>query len=289
MSQYLYRLRQISGVVLTLVLLSVAAPAVVSAATSQTNISSAVTQSYNAEPGVQTGMIVKLDPKAPAAVEPLDAGSIGSLLGVVIPAANASIVLTPATTSQQQVLVATSGHYDVLVSNQNGPIKVGDYITISALSGIGMRANGDQVEVLGKAASAFSGASNVISSATLKSAPGSPTTVTIGLISVDVGIESNPLFVRTTDYVPGFLARVGSGVAGKPVNALRLYAGLAILLAAAFIAGSLLNSSVRGGMMAIGRNPLSRKSIIRSLIQAMFVGLVIFLSGVFGVYLLLKL
>jgi len=48
-------------------------------------------------------------------------------------------------------------------------------------------------------------------------------------------------------------------------------------------------SGIRSGMIAVGRNPLSKKSIIRSLIQTVIAGLIIFLAGVFAVYLLLKL
>lgn len=288
MSRYHSRLRRVFSVGAALFLLT-AAPALVSAdSTNSSNISSAVTQSYSAEPGVQTGMLVKLNPKAPTYVEPLDAANLTSLLGVVVTAGDTDIVLTPQNASQQQVLVATSGHYDVLVSNQNGPIKIGDYITISSLDGVGMKADGNESEVLGKAAGPFNGTNNIISSDSLKTASGRTTTVALGLIPIDVGIEANPLFIRTTDYVPAFLAKTASGVADKPVSALRIYASLAILLAATFIASSLLYSGVRGGMLAVGRNPLSRKSIIRSLIQAMLVGLVIFISSVFGVYLLLK-
>jgi hypothetical protein len=253
------------------------------------NISSTVTQTYGALPSVQTGMIVRLNPKDPSTVEPLSATSIDSMLGVVIPANNASIILSPQDSSKQQVAVANAGHYNVLVSNQNGPIAIGNYITISSLDGVGMKADTNQAEVLGKAAGTFNGTNNVIGSANLKNSGSHSTPVSIGRIPIDLGIAYNPLFVKTTNYVPGFLARVAAAIAGKPVSALRIYTGLAVLAASAFISGSMLASGVRGGMLAVGRNPLSRKSIIRSLLQAMVVGMVIFISGVIGVYLLLKL
>ena len=55
------------------------------------------------------------------------------------------------------------------------------------------------------------------------------------------------------------------------------------------IAGSLIYSAVRSSLIAIGRNPLSKKSIIRGLFQVVIIGLMVFLSGIFGVYLLLRL
>src|SRR6185312_15415943 len=111
------------------------------------NISSGVTQSYNADTSVvQTGMLVELKPKDPTTVVPLPDSDIKHMLGVVVPQNNAAIVLTPQNVTTQQVLVATTGHYNVLATNQNGPIKVGDYLTISALDGVAMKASEAQSE-----------------------------------------------------------------------------------------------------------------------------------------------
>lgn len=253
------------------------------------DISSGVTQSYNAGSGVELGMMVQLKPKSPNTVIPLNQSNIIDMLGVVIPSNNATIVLTPQSVTAQQVLVATSGHYIVLVSNQNGPINVGDYITISSIDGVGMKANDVQDEVLGKAAGAFNGTANVLGSTQLKSTLGTTTTVTIGRIPVDLSISHNPLFARAADYVPGFLSKVADSVANKPVSSARIYLSMALLLITALVTGNMLYSGVRSGMQAIGRNPLSKKSIIKSLIETVIAGLIIFVVGVLAVYLLLKL
>lgn len=253
------------------------------------DITSAVTQSYNADPAVQIGMIVELATKPPHTVAPLPANDMKAMLGVVIPQSSATIVLTPQKVSQQQVIVATSGHYSVLVSNQAGPIKVGDYVTISAIDGVGMKASQDQTEVIGKAAAAFTGSANVIGSVKLKDTTGKETTAAIGRIAVDVNVSHNPLYQKSVDYVPGFLAKIAVTVANHPISAARIYLSLALLAMTAFITGNMLYSGVRSGMIAVGRNPLSKKSIIRSLIQTVIAGLIIFVAGVFAVYLLLKL
>ena len=250
---------------------------------------SGVTQSYNADPSVETGMVVQLKPKDPTTVIPLPNNDIKDMLGIVIPQSNATIVLTPQTISHQQVLVATSGHYNVLVSNQNGPIKIGDYITISAIAGVGMKADEIENEVLGKAAANFSGSSNVIGSVALKSTLGKTTNVSIGSIAVDINIAHNPLFQKTADYVPSFLAKAAVSIANHPVTAAKIYLSMAILSITAIVTGNMLYSGVRSGMIAVGRNPLSKKSIIRSLVETVIAGLIIFVAGVFAVYLLLKL
>jgi hypothetical protein len=234
-------------------------------------------------------MLVELKAKDPTTVVPLPANDIQDMLGVVIPADNATIVLAPQTVTQQQVLVATAGHYNVLVSNQNGPIKVGSYITISAIDGVAMEADANENEVLGKAAGAFSGSEDVIGSVSLKNSLGKTTSVSLGRIPVDISISHNPLFEKSADYVPGFLSKAAAAVADKPVTAARVYLSMALLLVTALVTGNMLYSGVRSGMQAVGRNPLSRKSILRSLIETVIAGLIIFVVGVFAVYLLLKL
>ncbi|HVX24230.1 MAG TPA: hypothetical protein VG992_02710, partial [Candidatus Saccharimonadales bacterium] len=68
-----------------------------------------------------------------------------------------------------------------------------------------------------------------------------------------------------------------------------IYLSLVVLLAITFIVANVMYSGIRSGMIAVGRNPLSKKSIIRSLIQTVIAGLTIFVAGVLAVYLLLKL
>ncbi|HWB38904.1 MAG TPA: hypothetical protein VG604_01565, partial [Candidatus Saccharimonadales bacterium] len=268
---------------------SPAAKTSTSSKTSDQKIIQSVTQSYNADASVQVGMIVELKAKSPDTVIPVPQGDIQAMLGIVIPESSANIVLTPEKVTQQQVLVATSGHYNVLVTSQNGPIKVGDYITVSAISGLGMKASQNELEVVGKAAGNFSGSSDVIGSVKLKDSLGKQISVNIGRIPVDIAVSHNPLYSKSVDYVPGFLAKIAVTVANHPISAARIYLSMALMLITAFITANMLYSGVRSGMIAVGRNPLSKKSIIRSLIQTVIAGLIIFVVGIFAVYLLLKL
>ena len=275
--------------VLTILPAAAAAKPADKTASGPSNISSQVTQSYNADASVQVGMIVMLKAKDSKTVVPLDYDNIKSMLGVVVPANNATIVLTPQDIQQQQVLVATGGRYSVLVSNQNGPVKTGDQLTISAIAGVAMKADSKQSQVIGKAAGDFAGNANVISTVKLKDTAGHEVNASIGRVALDINIMHNPLFSRSVDYVPGFLAKVASGIANKPVSAARIYLSLAILFITSILAGNILYSGIRSGMIAVGRNPLSKKSIMRSLVETVIAGLIIFVAAVFAVYLLLKL
>jgi hypothetical protein len=253
------------------------------------DISGAVTSTYSADSTVQLGMIVQLKDKAPTAVVPLTAASTSKVLGVVIPNSNVAIVLTPQNVTQQQVLVATNGSYNVLVSNQNGPIKVGDYLAISAIAGVAMKAGIVEQQVIGKAAGNFTGSGNVISAIKLKDQLGKDTTIALGRIQVDINIAHNPLNQKTVDHVPAFLANLAQAIANKSVSVARIYLSTVILAVTTVITSIMLYSGIRSGMIAVGRNPLSKKSIIKSLIQTIIAGLIIFIAGIFAVYLLLKL
>ena len=259
------------------------------ASTKTEDISQAITQSYSADGTLQPGVIVRLKDKSNGVVEPLKQADETKMLGTVVTQDASAVTLIPASSTQQQVFVATSGHYPVLVSTQNGVISAGDYIAVSAITGVGMKADETETTVLGKAVDGFTGTKGVISSIKLKDDLGHDTTVEIGLITVNLNIVRNPLQQKQTDFLPAFMAKAATAIASKPVSAARVYLGMGVLLVAAFITANIVYSGVRSGMTAIGRNPLSKKSIIKSLIQTVIAGLIVFITGAFAVYLMLKL
>lgn len=255
---------------------------------SSTGTNQAVTQGYGTDTPLQLGMIVKLKDGDATKVDAVSQKTASKVLGVVV-AANAAPVTLSSDSNQGQVFVATFGKYDVLVSNQNGPIKTGDYITLSALSGIGMKVDAVQPVVIGKAAADFGGSNSVAGSASLKDSSGKTINVSIGRIPVDINIGHNPLQQISARNIPTFLQQVSQNIAGKQVGVTRVYLAVVILALSSFITGAMLYSGIRGGLIAIGRNPLAKKEIIRGIVRVILSGLIVFIIGLFGVYLLLKL
>lgn len=249
-----------------------------------------VTQSYDTKGAVEKGMLVRLTKPYGHTVEPLTYDESQHLLGVVVDA-NQSVINLSQKSSKPQVYVATYGTFQVLVSNQNGPIVPGDPIGISNIDGIGMKADGFEMSVLGRALSSFNGASGVIGTAKLTSSDGSSRKVSLGRISVSINVGNNP---QRQNGLPGkitkFLKAMGYSInSGNPVSPTRLYLAVAILFIASVVSASLLFAAVRNAMVSIGRNPLAKSQIIKSMLQAVIVSLIIFVIGIFGVYLLLKL
>lgn len=258
----------------------------VAPALAATGADQGLVRSYGTNANVRLGMIVALNAKNPNKVEPLTAANINDMFGVAISPSDAPITVSGDTGTQ--VYVATQGQYDVLVSNQNGIIKAGDYISISALNGIGMKASEDEPTILGRAASDLT--SNHILQNNVKITTGSgDQVVAIGVVPVTIAIAGNPSAGHGTGNLPGFLEVASSNIAAKPVAASRVYAGIAVLLLSAFISGAVLYSGVRGSLLSIGRNPLARHSILGGLSETVLAGVVVFILGLFAVYLLLKL
>jgi len=249
----------------------------------------AVIQSYYSDTSLHTGTIVKLKDNDPSKVEADTTVSTGKMFGVVVNANASPVSLSPSVSAGAPVYVATSGEYSVLVDNQSGPINPGDYITVSSIDGIGRKAVNIDQEVLGKAVTPFHAAGDSIGPVTAKDLNGQTTTLQLGLITVALGVTHNPNAIQIQGgFLPNFVREAGQNVAGKPVSNIRLYVSLLVLLLCALVAGSLLYAGVRSSMIAIGRNPLSKKSIWRGLVQVILVSLIVFLIGLFGVYLLLK-
>jgi hypothetical protein len=246
----------------------------------------ALVMSYTTTSTLQVGTIVQMQNSKKNIVTAQTQTNETKMFGVVI-SPNDSPVSLSTSTSSSQAYVASSGNYSVLVDNQNGPIDTGDYITASSLNGFGMKASSSDSTTLGRALTSFNGSSDSIGQTTLKESGGRTVNVSLGRIIVDISIGPNP--VQQNILVPGFLKSVAQSVSAKPVSAIRIYSGLLVLLVAMIVAGGMLYAGIRSSVIAIGRNPLSQRSITRSLIQITFTSLIVFIIGLIAVYLLLKL
>jgi len=248
-----------------------------------------VAQNYTASGNLQQGMIVSPADKNATAVVAATVDGTAKMLGVVVSATAAPVTLSSTSTSAQQVYVVNSGRYNVLVSNQNGAISSGDYLSVSSLDGVAMRADNSQAKVVGRAATSFDGVHNVSATTTVKTDDGKSVKVALGSIPVAISITSNPLATVGGAKVPGFLQNAAQVVTDRQVSAARLYLGALVFVLSTIVAASLLFSGVRSSMVAVGRNPLARRSITRSLIQVILTSLIIFVIGLFAVYLIVKL
>lgn len=233
-----------------------------------------VAQGYQSDTNLQPGMVVRLDPLNLNKVTALDLSHISGMLGVVITANEAALTLSQPTSSSE-VYVSNFGQHDVLVTTQNGPIRSGNYVTISAIAGLGMKADANETEVLGRAAGTFDGQKNVLSTAQVTDSAGKKITVSIGIVPVDINIASNPLAVGAKG-VPTFLNKITKFATNKYVSASRIYLSMLCVVAGLILTITIVYSGIKNGFISIGRNPLAKRVIVLNLVRVVLISLGIF-------------
>lgn len=239
-------------------------------------VAETIVRSFDANGNLQPGWVVALSKTNDTTVELAPSDDTSRIYGVVIDPSAAPLTVQK---ENQQVFVATSGNYPVLVSTQNGEIRSGDYLSISGTDGIAAKADSGEQFIVGRALEGFNGRGDTIVYANDGSA--------LGRIMAQLQPGKNPL-VKDVASIPQPLRRVGESIAGKPLSSLRIYAAMAIFIVAGVVAAVMLWAGIRNAMISIGRNPLSRHSIIRGLFQVVLAATSVLIIGLLGVYLLLK-
>lgn len=246
-------------------------------------------QGYAADTPIDNGTIVQLTGKDSNRVKVSTQAELQNMFGVTVDRNQLSVTLSNGGL-ENEVFVAASGTYNVLVSTQAGPIATGDYVTLSSINGIAMKAGTEEKTVFGRANGSFDGKGVTLGETALKDDSGKTIkTVTLGQIPVTIDIRSNPNEKSTKVEVPDFLKRIGQAVAEKEVSPIRIYLSMAITAVSIIAAIAILYSGIRSGVISIGRNPMSKKSIFRALIEIILTSILILIIGLFAVYLLLKL
>lgn len=246
-------------------------------------------QGYAADALLDNGTIVQLTGKDSNRVSVSSQSKLQNMFGVIVDRNQLPVTLSN-DGIENEVFVAVSGTYNVLVSTQGGVIKSGDYVTLSSINGIAMKAGTKEKTVFGRANGSFDGKGVTLGTMSLKdTANNTSKEVVLGSIPVTIDIKRNPNTKSTKVQVPELLERVGQAIAEKEVSPIRIYLSMAIATVSLLAAIAVLYSGVRSGVISIGRNPMSKKSIFRALFEIILTSVLILIIGLFAVYLLLKL
>lgn len=217
-----------------------------------------ISHSYNATVAIQEGNLLSLDPARPDFVEPANVKNGDRLLGVAV---NSNDSLIAVDASDSTIQVATSGTASVLVSTVNGDIKVGDQIAVSAFSGIGMKAASGS-KVIGLAQTDFTAespgaAQNVTNEA------GVSKEIKIGYVRLTIAISTN----NTSTGSPQLnaLQRLIKSLTGQEVSMARIILSMIIAIIALITSVVLIYGAIYGSIISIGRNPLAKHAVFRSL------------------------
>ncbi len=278
---------KLSRIVISLALILGVAVAGVAPASAETYGGGSVA-SYAADQPIDVGTIVVLTGENSNRVKVATQADVSNMFGVVVDRSQLPFSVTTEGI-ENETFVAVSGTYSVLVTTQEGEIASGDYLTLSSVNGIAMRAGEEEVTVFGRANASFNSSSASLGETTLKDTNGDTKTVKIGSVPVTIDIKSNPNHKSTDVNAPEFLKRVGEAIADKEVSPIRIYIGVAIAVISLIAAIAVLYAGIRNGVISIGRNPMSKKSIFRAILEVILTAVLILIIGLFAVYLLLKL
>jgi hypothetical protein len=231
-----------------------------------------ISHSYSASVSITQGSLVSLDPQRSNYVEPSNTTNGSQLLGIAVASNDSLLAIDP---TDGQVQVATSGTASALVSTLDGPIDVGDQISVSPFDGIGMKADPDS-HVIGLAQTAFSDQTPGSTSQRVTDKSGQSTQIFIGYVRL--GIAIGTASTDGSDENLNGLQKLSVELTGHSVSTARVVVSLIVSIVAFLALITLIYASIYGGIISIGRNPLAKYAIFRSV--ASVLGMVLLIAAV---------
>ena len=246
---------------------------------SYASAASLISQSYSTTDHLAIDSLVSLKNNSSDEVIAASHTNADNLLGVVVGANSSSLSLT--NNLANQVQVATSGTLRVLVSDINGAINHGDYITASPITGVGMKAT-DNARIIGVSQGSIEGGSKQ----TIKDNAGKDQSVLVGEVSVLVNVSSYFKQPEKT-LIPSAVQNVANAFAGRTVSSLPILLSAGIFVVTLLVVVIIIYAMIRNAIISVGRNPLSQSAVYRNVIQMSGLVLAILAAAFTAIYLVL--
>jgi hypothetical protein len=241
-----------------------------------------LSRSYIATGPITNGSLVSLDPHHSDQVELANSDNGSRLLGVVLPSDESLIAIDAAA---GKVQVATSGTVNVLVSTLGGSIEVGDEVGVSPFSGIGMKA-GPGLRIAGLAQTDFNQNSAGAANRTVTDKEGKKNRLTIGYVRLSIAIASSNS--SSSGEQLNSLQRFVQSVTGRTVPTIRIALSIIVALTALLVLVTLTYAAIYGSIVSIGRNPLAKYAVFRTLGAVIGMGLLTAAVASVSIFFLLR-
>jgi hypothetical protein len=217
-----------------------------------------ISHSFNSTDEVRIGSLVSLDSKQSDYVSLANSSNASKLLGVAV-ASNDSLLAVDA--EEGKVQIATSGVANALASTLNGNIAVGDQIAVSPFDGVGMKASAGS-KILGLAQTALNAGTDGVTTQSVTDKHGKTRQIIVGYVRINIGIGTA---TQGVDANLNSLQRLVRSITGHTVSAARAFISLAVAIVASLALITLIYASIYGSIVSIGRNPLAKYAVFRSL------------------------
>ncbi len=228
-----------------------------------------------------SGVIVASTVNEETEVELAGSGNADRIVGVI---SNQQDGLLTFTSRNTDVYVATSGTSQVYVSDLNGEIRQGDYITASPIKGVGMAADDTTSFVVGVALADYD-VNNSTATTTVTDRTGGTKEVRIGKLQMEISPRN--ITVGESNQRQVFVSFLGEAVAGKPVSQTQVVVAMLLFFVLLVLEGSILYGSIYSSVISIGRNPLARRAVYKNLAQVGGISIIVLLVGLGAIYVVL--
>lgn len=240
-----------------------------------------ISHSYQAAESIPNGSIVSLDSRRSGYVDLANTENDSRLLGVVLPSQDSLLAIDPTNSTVQ---VAITGTVNTLVTNVNGNIRVGDQVSASPFNGIGMEAL-PGVRIIGIAQTGFNGNSAQATPEQVKDKSGKTQEIKVGYIKLTIAIASGN--TSASGSQANFLQKLIKSLTGRTIPTIRIILGILVAFLSLVSLVTLIYTSIYGSIISVGRNPLAKHAIFRTLLFVMIVAcLTIAIASVTIYYLL---
>jgi hypothetical protein len=240
-----------------------------------------ISHSYHASGAVNNGDLVSLDRQHSDYVQLADTTSGPRLLGVIVAANDSLLAVNP---TEGNVQVATSGNVTTLVSTLNGDINVGDQIAVSPFKGLGMKAQSGSY-VVGLAQTGFNARSQGATSESVTDKSGKTTRVAVGYVGLNIAIGLDNTSGGQNQL--SSLQKLAKSLTGHTVSTIRIVISIMVAVVALIALITLVYASIYGSIISIGRNPLAKYAIFRTLGSVM--GMAVLTAGLAAITIFLLL
>jgi len=243
--------------------------------------SSAISQSYQTDNGdIAQGTLMSLTAAKSGLAVPASNSNATILVGV----AASSPLIELSTGEHDSVQVAVGGTVDAFVSDAGGAVRIGDKITSSPVSGIGMKAT-TASEIVGTAQADLSSVKTVTKAFTATN--GQKISVKVGLLPITVNVSYYSASTSETaiaSILPPFLQSVANSITGKQVSPLRVLLGACALILGFIAITTMLYAAIRSQVISIGRNPLAQSALRKGLVDVIVAAIVVLIITIVAVY-----
>lgn len=193
---------------------------------------------------------------------------VQNIVGVI--SQNSAIVFSGQTTVKSHPVVS-SGKTSVIVSTINGPIKKGDLVTTSSITGVGMKANKSGY-VLGMALSEYT----------------TKNTKQLGTVQIALNIRYATLNINVGGNLLDIFKLSSLATYEQPLTVFKYFIATLIIFTSFFFGFFVFGRIASKGVEALGRNPLAGKMIQLGIVFNVLITVVIILSGLGLALIILK-